>query len=32
MYLLDHFVLFVHVLEMLHHINTIDPRGASLWK
>lgn len=32
MYLLDHFVLFVHVVEMLRHINTIDPRGASLLK
>lgn len=28
MYLLDRFLLFLHVFEMLHHINTIDPRGA----
>lgn len=30
MYLLDRFVLFLRVLEMLHHINTIDPRGELL--
>lgn len=29
MYLLDRFVLFLHVFEMLQQKNTINPRGAS---